>query len=246
MKTKHLLRFLNRIAQYDADLEMIDVISIAVRSGVLSGNSSGLIFDCVKPYKHRLLKKRTVSPHNRKLLVTHLKQSMYSSYLKDIYEDVLEYFNNIVSGVARKGLNPDRLIGEHKIHIDANTLIKCRTYDKVIELVSAELIRCLENKRSTVKLIETLCGKLAITIDNETIDNVLPYLEVRHLLVHRDGVADDIFISKFPGIVLTDENEVRLDFDFIKKARSAIVSMVKEFDRQVIVNDLININEMQI
>lgn len=64
--------------------------------------------------------------------------------------------------------------------------------------------------------------------------------------MHRDGVADDIFISKFPGIVLTDENEVRLDFDFIQKARSAIVSMVREFDRQVIANDLINKNEMQI
>ena len=62
------------------------------------------------------------------------------------------------------------------------------------------------------------------------IDEALPYLEVRHKLVHTNGKADEDFSRRFPQIVIDKKGKIDLDFSLVIGARKAIVSLVKAYD----------------
>jgi len=89
MKTKYLVRFLARTAHFDTDLELVDVMSIASSKGILSANNPEKLFDTVDPSKHQRLSTRATTDHSRTLAFTHLKATIYSSYILKIYMKLL-------------------------------------------------------------------------------------------------------------------------------------------------------------
>jgi len=52
MKTKALVRFLNRAARFDGDVEFVDVISTAAMRGDLTPTANDKVFNYVNPGKH--------------------------------------------------------------------------------------------------------------------------------------------------------------------------------------------------
>jgi hypothetical protein len=70
LKTKYLIKFLNRAAQFDADLELTDIFSKASKYGHLTNGDR--LFECIDEKKHIRLAARKVCSHNRKLAVNHL------------------------------------------------------------------------------------------------------------------------------------------------------------------------------
>jgi hypothetical protein len=225
---------------------MIDVIGHAVKDNALSKKKeSNLIFDHVDSSKHVQLANRKVSQQNKMLIITHLKQTILSSYLKDIYEDCMRYFNDLLHGAARKGIDPNRLLGEHTFEVSANDLLSCRTYDNILVMVSDRLFRNIENMRSTSKLLKAICNKLNIKIDQDIIDSALQYLEIRHILVHKDGLADTIFVKNHPQIRFTPKKEIKLDFFLIRDARKSILKLIGEFDKIAVHHKLIEEADLQ-
>lgn len=187
MKTKYLVRFLNRAAQFEADLELIDVFFTASMAGQLASNQ--YLFKYVAPQKHVRLASRKVNRHNRELALNHLKGTIRAAFLKDIYEDVSTYITDLLAGAARAGLSPERLIGENKMSFEVNDVLKCGCWESVINLVAESLFRKLENERSTLKLLIAIDKKLNLGVPEKVIQDALPYLEIRHLLVH-SGVVN--------------------------------------------------------
>src|SRR5215217_6244292 len=120
MKTKYLVRFLNRAAHFDADIELADVLKISISNGNLHTPGNPIIFDGVNPVQHPRLAARANTLEGRKNVANHLKSTLCSSFLKDIYEDVLQYLQEVLAAAARNGLSSDRLIGEHKVSFEAN------------------------------------------------------------------------------------------------------------------------------
>lgn len=237
-KTKYLVKFLNRSAHFDADYELVDVLSIAIKNGDLHSNKSNQIFRNVSNKKHPRLHRRKNSDQSRRIAITHLKKSIYSSYLKDLHEDLSIYLADCLRGAITKGLNNKRLIGEHSFSVEVNEILGCMDWDGVLALTSTRLFRKLEAEKSTAKLISLFDRKLDLGLDQQFCDEALPFLELRHLLVHRDGKVDDEYVRKYPNMNFEVGKAPALTHDLIIRGRKCVSSLVLEIDKAIVANSL--------
>ena len=245
MKTKYLMRFLNRAAHFDADLELVDVLSLAVKAGRLVPVNGTSIFEFVDGTKHPRLAGRQPSDGSRAIALTHLKNTTYGGYLKDLYEDACKYFMELVKGAARKGVNPDRLLGEHKVSFDANDVLKARSWDGVLQLVAESLFRKLEQERDTLKMVQALGKKLDLGLDQQIIQAALPFMMLRHILVHRDGVADQEFCSCCPSLGAEPDQPIPLSIRIVSAAREKIVALVRHIDERAVQKEIVCSEDLQ-
>ena len=246
MKTKAYHKFLTRAAHFDADLELIDGISIMQNNGQLYSTGNLLLFDFIDVNRHPRLSNRTSSSHNRGIAVNHLKNSLYSSYIKDIYEEIATYFQEILKAAARNGFDPNRLIGEHKVSFDANDLLSAGSWQAVIDLVASAVFRKLENERSTINILKKMDSKLDLGVNQSKIDAALPFLEIRHLLIHADGIADSDFCSKYPLICSSAGSKLKLTYPLISSARTAIFELAEEYDNRIITKNVVGPNDLKL
>lgn len=245
MRSKHLVRLLNRVAHFEADVELADVVAISNHTGALNTKVGVRLFDAVNPKQHPRLAARIPNAHNRRLAVRHLKATLCASFLKDIYEDLSAYMQSILEGAARNGLDPNRLIGEHKIQLEANDVLAAKTWPGVVRLVTQSVFRRLENEKSTRDLIQKLNAKLNLGVPQPIIDAALPYLELRHLVVHSDGVADEKFCRSFPNFGATAGAKIDMNFSVLQAAKKAVVVLVEEFDVKVVANNVLAATDLQ-
>lgn len=245
MKSKAYVRFLNRAARFKVDLELLDVVGLAVTAGQLVDPQSKMLFGNVDPQKHSGLAGYKSTAHNRKLVVAHLKATLRAAYIKDLYEDFYAYLLELVTAAARAGLQPGRLIGEHKFELDANVVLACTTWDGVIKLVSDSLFRQLEQQQSTPKLLTAIDKKLGLKVDPKLLKAALPYLELRHLLVHSDGVADAKFCKDYPGFKVTPGDTIRLSHAITTAAREAITKLAETYDSRAVKASILGKDDMQ-
>lgn len=245
MKTRAHVRFFNRAAHLDADIELADVFKVAIAQGDLSTNNGQYLFEYVNAQRHPRLASRTISSHNRTLAVNHLKATLCGSFLKDIYEDMTQYFQEILEAAARHGLDPNRLIGDHRVSFEANDILAAGSWPNVVRLVSQSVFRKLENERSTNNLLRKMNGKLDLGVSEAIIDAALPYFEIRHLLVHSDGKADQKFCDSFPAFGATAGQKISLDHGILQNARTAIFALINAFDQQIVAKNVVATGELQ-
>ena len=245
MKTKFHVRFFSRIAHLDADIELADILKIAIGQGAMHNAGDPHLFSAVNPQQHPRIAARVSSRHNRSLAANHLKVTLCGSFLKDVYEDLTMYFSEVLEAAARNGLDPNRLIGEHKVSFESNDILSAGSWSKVVDLVAKSVFRKLENERSTKKLVEKMNGKLNLGVPQATIEAALPYLEIRHLLVHSDGKADQAFCDAFPAIGAVAGRRINLNHTLLQDARIAITSLVNDFDQRIIANKVVSAGDTQ-
>ena len=245
MKSKYFVKFLNSSAHMDVDLEIIDIIQQSIKNNRLHSNGGEYIFDYVSPNKHKKLIARRNTNHSRNLACNHLKTTIRTAYIKNLYESTAIYFQDILKSATKKGLNIEQLIGEHNISFTSKNLLGYGNYEKVIEKISLGIFRQLENEKSTKHLIEKMDKKLGLGIDKDIIDEALPFFELRHLLVHNKGMADEDFCSKYPQIRAEENKVVKITYQLIEDARQKVNKLVKEFDKKIIEKNLINEDEQQ-
>jgi hypothetical protein len=245
MKSKYLVKFLSRAAHFEADIELADVLAIASASGALSAAGGEHIFDSVNKEQHPRLAARKSNDHNRRLAVRHLKATLCASYIKDLYEDFGEYMQNILEAAAKNGFNPNRIIGSHKINVEASELLTAGNWDGVVHMVAKSIFRKLEDERNTKALIQAMDSKLGLGLDQAILDAALPYFELRHLLVHHDGIADADFCQRFPTFPATAGEKMSVEFTVVKLAQTTVTKFAKAFDAKVLHHQIIAATEYQ-
>ena len=181
MKSKPYVRFLNRTALFEADLELADALSYLASQQAVG---SGKILPNVESERSPRLAKRRDSAGARKDACKHLNITLRAAYLKDIYEEIGHYMTDVLTCAIRRGLDPGRIIGSHRFNVDASYLLSLGTWERVLDYVAAELFRKLETERSTIKLLTSFSDKLNLAVDNAILETALPYLDLRHILVH--------------------------------------------------------------
>lgn len=245
MKTKFLVKFLSRAAQFEADIELADVLGIASGTGALSNAESTYLFDAVDPTQHPRLASRKNSDHNRRLAVRHLKASLCAGHIKDMYEDFSEYMQNILEAAAKVGINPNRIVGSHKINIEANDLLSAKSWDGVVHMIAKSIFRKLEDERNTKSLIQSMDSKLGLNLDQGLLDAALPYFELRHLLVHHNGIADQDFCTRFSAFPAKVGEKISVEFNVVNSAQEAIVNLAMEFDKKAIASHVVAPSDCQ-
>lgn len=236
MKSKALIRFLNRFAHYAADVEMVDVMA---RSAPALATRGGRIFDAVTAESHPALWNRGDSNASRDIALRHLKATIAQSVIKDLYEDLTSYLQEILSAAAAKGVDPARFVGEHDFKIGAKELLTLGSWEAVVRYTSATIFRRLEEERSTTRLLALLPNKLGVSVDQAIVDAAKPYLEARHRFVHHDGKVDAVFAAAHPSFGLSDGDYLPTTYAFVNDAQATIRALVEEFDRKLVASGLL-------
>lgn len=238
MRTESYHSFESKLFYFDDDIDLIEVVRLGILNGDLTDSDSKYALKNIDPAKHLHIKRRKNSGGSRELLANHLRQTVYSSYIKDIYEEVTHYFKSILKCAAENGFDAGRLIGEHSTKLDAKMVLAAGTWENVARLITDSVFQSLEAEKSTLKLIEKVSTKLALGVDESLILSALPYLEVRHYLVHADGKIPKDFKEKNPHIKVK-KGYIKLDYDFVSEFREKIKALVREFDGKVIAANLL-------
>ena len=241
--SKHYQTFINKTLHMSADIELIDIINVSLKKGAL-GSCESTLFDEIKKDKHPILSKRATKKMNQTIAMNHLRQTVFSSYIKDLYEEVYEYLKSMLTEAAlNTKVEPKRFIGEHIFEIKISEVLETDKLQKIIEDIVSKIFRKLENERSTSALIEKTCNKLDLNIDEIIKNTAIHFLEIRHQLVHADGKADEQFKKTHPDLNYTKGNYIDLRYKLIKKFRKAIIVFIEEFDINALEKGLVTANE---
>jgi len=244
VRSKALVRFLNRAACVDEDLEFASVISHALRSGDLTPQVDGRIFNHVDPTEHPRLAKTKVNEKNREKVIGHLRQTLYAAHIKDLYEDCVEYLDEIAMSVMRRGIRPEVLRGEYRFQIPATAILECGSWECVLDAMTAGLGERLKIM-GTHKTVEFLDRRVGLGLDASIAESALQYLDLRHLLVHEDGRADERFCARHPNFIATPRRTIKLDANIAQDARRAITAFVEHVDERAVSAGVLSSADLQ-
>ena len=85
---------------------------------------------------------------------------------------------------------------------------------------------------------------MGLSIEQQLIDNALPFLEIRHIFVHSDGKPNSVFLEKYPAIQLDEHNRILLNSAFAKEAYNSINNLLIAIDNDMISKNYISASEL--
>lgn len=230
MKSKGYQRFYTRLDYFRLDREVADIF--VKNKELLAGDEK--IFMGVTATGHPLLNSRENTEYSRTIVVKHLRNSIYVSFVKEIYEEVTEYIRYILHQAALNGADTNRLLGEHNVSMKANEILSKVTKEEIVQLITDQMFQQLENERSTMTLIQKIKKKLGLNIEQSVIDTALPYLECRHVFVHSDGKPNTDFRAKYPFIKTDAKGRINLTAEFLTKSFNAVNRLLLSIDKEML------------
>lgn len=237
--SKPYLTFKNKMLHFDDDLEFADVLHLAITATPITEDAQTL-FKFQNSERHPNISRYSLCQTNRLYVVRHLKATIHSSYIKDIYEELTIYLRNITAeAYLNASVVPDRIIGEHRVNLPASEILTGLRDGTLAHTVINNMFQVLENERSTINLIKKTCSKLGISVDTQVINDAVYYLEIRHKLVHTDGYADTEFRNTHPTLRYTGGNYIDLTYTTISAAKTAIFKLIDDIDSDAIAKGII-------
>lgn len=231
--SKCLITFINKMSHFNADLDFIDILSKSIENGDYSSEEE--LFPGSSDEKYTTLSRYKVVDQNRRLVVNHLKSTLYTAYIKDLYEEFSIYLKGIMKEVySNAKVTPERLSGEHNVNLTSVDILRHLQIGDLADVVIDNIFQSLENERSTIGLITKFHKKIGIDIEKTLVDNAIYYLEIRHKLVHTDGFVDEEFKKTHDLLNYTSTNKIRLDYCTICQAYEAVFRLVSDMDSKVI------------
>lgn len=237
MKANHsapYIGFKNKMLHFSDDIEYVDILYSTIKKEHIPSNGTKLFFN-QSPKKHPSISRYSICDDNRLQVIRHLKSSIYSSYIKDSYEELTIYLRGITLEAYKNAtVNPGRIIGEHTIKMSSVDILTGISNGTLAQTVIDSMFQSLEAEKSTISLIEKTCSKLGLNISKQCINDAVYYLEIRHKLVHTDGYADEEFKKTHPRLRYTNKNYIDLTYKTILDFRRTLFKLVDEFDSEAL------------
>lgn len=231
--SKCLMSFKNKMSHFNADLDFIDILSKSIENGDYSNDEE--LFPGSSDERYITLSHYKVGDQNRRLVVNHLKSTLYTAYIKDLYEEFSIYLKGIMKEVySNAKVTPERLSGQHNVNLTSVDILRHLQIGDLADMVIDNIFQSLENERSTIGLIKKFHNKIGIDTDQTLVDNAIYYLEIRHKLVHTDGHADEEFKKAHDSLKYTSTNKIKLNYRTICQAYEAVFHLVSDIDLKVI------------
>lgn len=237
MTTKAFHRFNQRIRYYESDVELCDLLVTSFLAMPNSGNKLAIQLGGLEA-SHPVLFTRPNTAASRETCGNHLRATMATAYIKDLYEDFSEFIAETMSKAAMKGVNPSKFIGDVSINIQAKDILETGSWAGAVKLISDEIFRKLENEKSTKALIKKASARLGLAIDDGLLNAAAQYFDIRHKLVHSDGKTDAKFRRDHPNIRLK-ANKIVVDLALTKAAKLAVAALAYDIDTKIIAAKLV-------
>jgi len=237
MATKAYHRFIQRIEYYGADLELCDLL---VRRFFAVPNSQATLAEALDSAndRHPYLGRRVNAQRSRLICGNHLKHTLHVAFIKDLFEDFSAFLAETMTKAALRGIDPGRFVGDVRLDIHASEILAAGNWDAAVRLVSDAIFRKLENERNSRDLIRKASVRLGLQIDQAALDAAMPYLDARHILVHRDGVTDEQYRHDYPQIGLGGMKLV-VDYPFVSEAKRTVTALALDIDDKIVAADLV-------
>lgn len=231
MPSKAFHRFDSRMRAYDADLELADVM---IRKFTSLANSDQSLCEALEgdPRVHSHLHAHVNTRASRQNVAVHFKKTFHVAFVKDLYEDFSEYLSTSLSRAALAGVDAARFSGEAKLDLHAAEILRAGSWDAVIRLISDKIFRALENERSTITLITKISNRIGLQLEANILAEAMPYLDARHILIHRDGKPDDVYTNAYPDIAVIN-GSIAVNYPFVKLAREKVMQLAEHIDTRL-------------
>ena len=133
ISSKGCRRFKSRIDYFQEDMESIEFF--LMNKEYCAGNEA--IFRLTTLKGQPKLSKRQNSEQSRTLVLRHLQHTIFGTVIKEMYEEVMSYFDYILFCVASIGsITPERLIGNSTCNFSVNDILTKSTKEDIISMVT--------------------------------------------------------------------------------------------------------------
>lgn len=177
-------------------------------------------------------------------MTSHVCYTVYVSFIKELYEEVTEYFKYILKQGAKNGADSARIVGEHSVSFKANVILEKNSIEDIVEMVISHIFQSLENERSTINLLTKVNNKLDLGVTEDAINEALPYLELRHVFVHSDGKPTSEFRSKYPFFRLDSRKRIEINMNHARLAFEKVNTLLCLYDQGMINKKFFNPEEI--
>lgn len=232
--------FVNKILRFEDDIEFMDIVCRYISRSEIS--EGGRIFTCFSPDSHPNILRYKASQDNRERISAHCKKTLYSSYIKDIYEEVQIYLQSVLKEAAENTkARPESLLGDLSgMTMSFRDILAFNKDGTIIDKVTERMFQKLDSKKNIEDLISAICKRLGLDIQADIIKEAVYYLEIRHKLVHADGFADADFRERHPGLVYTDDSYIDLSYDLIVAVREKVSALISAIDSAALSKNILN------
>lgn len=240
-KSKGYRRFKSRIEYFQDDMEAVSIF--LKNKELISGDEK--IFKSVTETGQPRLFTRKSTPGSRSVVIGHLRNTLFVSIIKELYEEVLLYCEYATDCAAQASPNANRLVGDQNFNFTANDILSKTNRKDIVSMVISKVFRGIENKKDTLLLVSALNERLGLGVNPDTISNAMPYLEARHKFVHAGGRADEKYRNDYPGMEIDDDGYIKLNSTIIQKGIGAIKKLVNEYEEKMQTNGLFPTEEFE-
>lgn len=159
-----------------------------------------------------------------------------------------DYLANVITEIAH--IDPKKLLGTLGTDDDRSIkfaeLVTLGNYNSILNEMASRVFRKLENLRSSKEMLEQLCKITKIEINDQLKDEALLYIDVRHLIIHNDSVADENFKNRnSTGLVPLNKNKICLKYAVTDRAISTIEILCRSIDEALIAKGMLNIRKQK-
>lgn len=238
--SKGYRRFNTRMLKFREDLELADIV---VKGKELLA-AEKMIFANVDKAQHPAMAKRKSTANSRDLVVRHLQNTCFESFMKDLYEETTEYIHYIMTQAIESGADINKMKDRDSIAVSIDSILSLSSYEEIVKELKETILNSI-TQRSTLYLLSNINAKLALTIDNNLVNEALPYLECRHYLVHSDGVFSKEFLKKYPHFHHRIGNKIQVDASLIGSAFEKVNNLLQAIDKEVITKRLVQSSEQE-
>lgn len=245
MKNKHTASFTTFIYRCNELYSQIQLVDAAIchLTKILSAaskiNNQNTICEILECNPRTYIKlKQPVTKYSELVGLARRKESenairqlygYFTHYLRDVLKELYPFQSYLISQIN----------GEHisKQNLSYKEIIDLKDYKSIENEIVNRVFRSLENKRDTKGLIDKIQHTFTLTIGNDVKQKALCYLELRHLLVHNNGLADNAYVDAFGQYYTTNpivvNERIRTTFSVYKNAQNAIHKLCDTMDEQL-------------
>ncbi len=234
-------RFKQRMDYFLIDHEFAELI--VENKEFIKGEDT--VFRSVNPINYPLLLSKKACAQSRTIVVEHLRRTIYISFIKDLYEEVTEYLQYILLEGANSGVDAKRIVEGQQLTMTLDEILTAVYNNELNQIIIGKIFQDLDRQKSTTKLIDRIIKKLGLNIEKQLLKNALPYLNLRHVLVHDDGKPKKIFLQEYPQFTIRNAR-IHIDANLIKDAYKKVNALVLALDNEMIQHGYISLKSKRI
>lgn len=228
-QSKGYRKFKSRLQYFRNDVEVADMLCTYQEQMA----EKSALFKNLDKDAYPLLCDRKQTPTAHMHLVTHLRSTLNVAFIKELYEEVTEYFRYLLFQATNCGVAPEKLIGANDIKMSGMELLSLSTQSDVRQAVVNKIFWKLEGEKSTLSLLQKMNNRLGLNVDAELMEKAIPFLKCRHIFVHEDGVPNSEFRKNYPQIKRTPKGRIKADLAFVRDAYEAVDTLLLAYDAEM-------------